>query len=48
MRKKYANVNLLLRKFSKCSVSVKCFFNLKLVVLVFIVVLCCSIVPKQL
>ena len=28
MRKLYANVNLLLRKFSKCSVGVKCFlFN---------------------
>ena len=25
MRKLYANVNLLLRKFSKCSVDVKCF-----------------------
>ena len=25
MRKLYANVNLLLRKFSKCSVGVKCF-----------------------
>ena len=25
MRKMYANVNLLLRKFSKCSVSLKCF-----------------------
>ena len=25
MRKLYANVNLLLRKFSKCSVAVKCF-----------------------
>ena len=26
MRKMYANVNLLLGKFSKCSVGVKCFF----------------------
>ena len=25
MKKLYANVNLLLRKFSKCSVDVKCF-----------------------
>ena len=47
MRKMYANVNLLLRKFSKCSVGV-IFFYLKLIVLVFIVHLCGSIVPKQL
>ena len=48
MRKMYDNVNLLLRKFSKCSVGVKCFFYLKLIVLAFIVDVCGSIVPKQL
>ena len=48
MRKMYDNVNPLLRKFSKCSVGVKCFIYLKLIVLVFIVDVCGSIVPKQL
>ena len=47
MKKMYANVNVLLRKLSKCSVGVKCFL-LKLIVLVFIVHLCGSIEPKQL
>ena len=47
MKKMYANVNVLLRKLSKCSVGVKC-FSLKLIVLVFIVHQCGSIVPKQL
>ena len=46
MKKLYANVKLLLRKFSKCSVGVKCLF-LKRIVLTFIVPLCGLIVPKQ-
>ena len=45
MRKWYANVNLLLRKFSKCSVDV-IFSYLKRIVLTFIVPLCGLIVPK--
>ena len=46
MRKLYANVNLLLRKFAKCSVGVKCFL-FKRIVLTFIVHLCGLIAQKQ-
>ena len=45
MRKLYANVNLLLRKFSRCSVDVNISY-LKRIVLTFIVLLCGLIVPK--
>ena len=45
MKKLYANVNLLLRKFSKCSVDAKCFLY-KSIVQTFIVPLCSLVVPK--
>ena len=45
IRKLYANVNLLLRKFYKCSVDVK-FFDLKRIVPTFIVPLCGLIAQK--
>ena len=40
MRKFYANVNKLLRRFSKCSTPVKCFFYSKLIALTYIVLPC--------
>ena len=39
MRKCYSNVNMLLRRFSKCSTSVKCIY-LQLIVLTYIVLSC--------
>ena len=48
MRKMYANANVLLRKFSKCSINVKCYLFKTYIALIYIVHLCGLIVRKQL
>ena len=47
MRNLYANANLLLRKFSKCSVNVKCYLFKTYCSIIYIVHPCGLIVQKQ-